>query len=47
MLCFNVLDYEGSRFEIILWDSRRRLSGNIIVDRRQILEIRENYITEI
>jgi len=50
MLWFNVLDYKGSRFEIISWDSnhwRRRLSGNIIVDRRHILEIRENYIMEI
>jgi len=43
MLRFNVLDCKGSKFEITSWDSnnwRRRLSVNIIVDRRQILEIR-------
>lgn len=50
MLQFNVLDYKGSRFEIISWDSnhwRRRLCGNIMADGRQILEIPGNYITEV
>jgi hypothetical protein len=50
ILWFNVHVDKGSRYEIMSWDSDhwcRRLSGNIIADRRQVLGIRENYITEI